>query len=316
MTSKNPVKVLQIINDLGMGGGEIYVLKLSGILPKDQYEVVCTCKKGQIFHKNLLAEGIRPFVVDLSKKMAPVTVMKTVKFVSSQGIDILHAHGATGSLYGRMVSVITGRPLVTTYHVAITKITDITWLKRLFYSYADRILSLIDKKIIAVSEAVKKEMVERLYFRDSRVEVLYAGVDLEGCASITRAEARERLGLCNKASCIGVTGRLSPEKGIHVLLKAMSLLTKDIPDAFLIITGDGPIKEKLINQAASLGLTDRCLFLGYREDVPDILAALDLLVLPSLTEGFPLIVLEGMANAKPVIASKIGGVTEQIVDGE
>lgn len=307
---KKPIKILQIINDVGMGGGEYYTLRLASILPKDKFEVICTCKKGQIFHRSLVAEGLRTFSVDLSQKGSPKTAIKIARFVRSHDIDILHAHGATGALYGRMVSVLTGKPLVTTYHVAITKITDIPNFQKLFYAYVDRILSSIDKRIIAVSKAVKKEMIDKIHFRPSRVDVIYTGLNNERYGRLTKTEARKELNLRNKGYYIGVIGRLSPEKGIHVLLEAMSVLVKDMPDAFLIVAGDGPVKGQLIAKTSFLGLMDRCKFLGYRPDIPDILPALDLLVLPSLTEGFPLILLEGMTAGIPIVASEVGGIPE------
>jgi len=105
--------------------------------------------------------------------------------------------------------------------------------------------------------------------------------------------------------------RLSPQKGIDTLVTAAGL----VPEAKFLVVGDGPERTALEAQAESLGISSRVSFLGHRRDVPALLASADVFALPSLFEGLPLSVLEAMAAAKPVVASRIGGTDEAVVDG-
>lgn len=107
--------------------------------------------------------------------------------------------------------------------------------------------------------------------------------------------------------------RLVPQKGISCFLKAAAMLVKDYRVNFLIV-GDGPLRRQLENETVALGLENRVVFAGERDDVPVILSALDIFVLPSLTEGFPLAILEALAAGRPVIATRVGGIPEIIAD--
>jgi len=111
---------------------------------------------------------------------------------------------------------------------------------------------------------------------------------------------------------IGVIGRLHPDKGMHHFIQAASLLSERLPDARFAVIGDGPEWAELTKLAQRLGVADKMNFLGYREDAAAILSAMDVLVVPSISEGTPLVVLEAMQAGVPVVASTAGGIPEQI----
>nr|MBI3614609.1 glycosyltransferase [Nitrospirota bacterium] len=114
---------------------------------------------------------------------------------------------------------------------------------------------------------------------------------------------------------IGILGRLTHQKGHVYLLRALPLLLAKFPSLRCLVVGDGELREELQGLAAALGLSEHCLFLGVRQDIPEVLAALDVLVLPSLSEGLPYAALEGMAMGKPIVATAVNGVPELIQDG-
>lgn len=316
--SERRIKVLHVINDVGtsIGGGENYILTLAKHMPKLGFDIVCTCCPRGEFEKALSENGIESFPMNLSRKGNFSVARAIAVFCRSSNIDIVHAHGATGALSARMASLIPGgiRP-ITTYHIAITNITDIPFWKKKIFALFDRSTSVVDKKILSVSEAVKEKMVWEAFFSRDRIRVLHSGVDLSGFTNCQRGKVRKELCLPDQVTVIGVAARLSEEKGIGYLLEAMPHVLKRCPNLYLLIAGDGPIKDKLKNLSVHMGLEQNVIFLGYRNDIPEFMTDLDLLVMPSLTEGFPLSLLEGMAAGLPIVATRVGGVPEIIADG-
>jgi len=309
------LRVLQIINDVGMGGGEHYVLRLVKLLTKRQILATCTCKPGGYFHHSLNKSGIPAFPIDLSPSLCPVKALKIIRFVRAHRIQLIHAHGASGAFYARIAAILCGIPLITTYHVAITSITDIPKWKKFLYTVADRLMSSIDKKIVVVSRALKRQLVQIAKFRNSKITVIYTGIDADAYGLLDKYTARNRLNIKPTDHVIGYIGRISHEKGVHILLDAFQIFAKEQKKITAILVGDGPFRETLIKQATTKGIMQNCRFLNHRQDIPDIFPALDLLVLPSLTEGLPQILLEAMASGIPVVASDAGGVPEVVRNG-
>jgi glycosyltransferase involved in cell wall biosynthesis len=114
---------------------------------------------------------------------------------------------------------------------------------------------------------------------------------------------------------VGVVGRLVPEKGVDVFLQAAALVLAVVPQARFLVVGDGPVRADLERQAAGLGIADRVTFTGFRADAPQVIAGLDLLAVPSRSDGSPLVVCEAMAAGVPVVASRVGGLPDLVADG-
>ena len=129
------------------------------------------------------------------------------------------------------------------------------------------------------------------------------------------ARARQRLGLDDAARIVLTTGRMIDVKGHHYLLGAVPAVLEQMPDAVFVWVGGGPLEAELRERVQTLGLEDSVCFAGERNDVPDLMAAADLLVLPSLVEGLPLVVLEAMASGLPVVGTCVTGTSEAVVDG-
>lgn len=149
-----------------------------------------------------------------------------------------------------------------------------------------------------------------------RTDVIPSGVDTDRFApGRDRAAAKTRLGLESGTVVIGTVGRLEPRKGTDTLLDAFAALRSEHSDVALVVVGEGPLRLELAARAERLGIASRVRFLGDRPDVDEVLAALDLFVLPSRTEGMSNALLEAMAMALPVVATAVGGTPEVITDG-
>jgi glycosyltransferase involved in cell wall biosynthesis len=175
-----------------------------------------------------------------------------------------------------------------------------------------RLLSAAVDRYIAVSHDVAARLRQILHIPDRKIEVVHNAIPLGPLNRPTNGTLRAALTGPIDRPIVLTPARLCLQKGHSYLLQAAAL----VPEALFVIAGDGPERANLEAQAAEHGLSSRVRFLGYRQDIPDLLACCNLFVLPSLFEGFPLSILEAMAAGKPVIASAIGGNDEVITHGE
>jgi glycosyltransferase involved in cell wall biosynthesis len=195
--------------------------------------------------------------------------------------------------------------LVATAHLYV----EATLSKRVLLQ--QRILSRMVDRYMAVSGAVREELIGKLGWPEERIEVVHNGVVLPAEVPQPDHVLRRDMTSGSGAAVVLLPARLTPQKGQSVLLHAAAA----VAGAHFVFAGDGPDRAALGALASQLGLDDRVTFLGYRQDVRALIAAADLVVLPSLYEGLPLVVLEAMAAAKPVVASRIPGIQEIVTEG-
>jgi glycosyltransferase involved in cell wall biosynthesis len=157
-----------------------------------------------------------------------------------------------------------------------------------------------------------RQLRETLLFSSGKVEVIHNGIPLSQFSRPANFTLRNTLTMATGQPIILTTARLDKQKGHSHLLAAAAL----VREGLFVLAGNGPERIALEARARQLGVADRVIFLGHRDDIPDLMASCDLFVLPSLNEGLPLSVLEAMAAGKPVIASAIGGMDEIIMSGE
>jgi len=169
-------------------------------------------------------------------------------------------------------------------------------------------------RFTTVSDDLRRWLVTDVGIAPAKVVRIHNGVDTERFSPGDRGEIRANLGVRSDQIVVGTVGRLNPVKDQVSLIDAFARL--EAAEAVLIIAGDGPCRDVLHNRAAALRLGDRVRFLGERHDVPDVLRALDVFVLPSIAEGISNTILEAMATGLPVIATRVGGNPELVVDGE
>ena len=203
---------------------------------------------------------------------------------------------------------------------ALARVPAILATVQLFYEMPWSRLILLQQRLatagvhryIAVSRSIADKLERVFHISPDKIRVIHNAIDPSQFERPCRPALRAALtGDASRPLVLGVA-RLEQQKGQTYLLEAIAR----IPEATLVLVGDGPDRAQLETQARELEICDRVRFLGYREDVADLLASCDVFVLPSLFEGLPLSVLEAMAAGKPVIATKIEGTTEAIVDGE
>jgi glycosyltransferase involved in cell wall biosynthesis len=168
--------------------------------------------------------------------------------------------------------------------------------------------------LIAVSKTIHDVLARK--YKNNQVIHIYNGIEVGKLRiSRSRVETRAMLGVSSGESLIGTVGRLTPVKGQVHLLKAVRRLLDQGRKVKLVLAGDGPLRHPLEGIVRKLGMCENVAFLGQRDDTHELMQAMDVFVLPSLSEGIPLVVLEAMVAGVPVLASRVGGIPEVIEDG-
>ncbi|MCZ6688412.1 MAG: glycosyltransferase family 4 protein [Planctomycetota bacterium] len=275
-----------------------------------------------------VASGIHPIIVPgLQRAISPAAdasaVLRIASLLRRLRIQILHTHTSKAGLLGALAGRWVGTPVIVySPHGHIfgkgARIPGVSGSIRTRILYRlRRLAERWSDRVIALNDADLQEQVALGLAPVEKYVVIQNGIDLSAYRNLsdTREAARRSLGLANGTPAVAVVGRLTPEKGHDVLIEAFSRLAPDLEPVLLII-GGGPQESELRESSRRLGVESRVRFLGVRRDVPDLLAASDLVVLPSYYESGGLALMEAMAARRPVIASRTGGVPDLVQDGE
>jgi sugar transferase (PEP-CTERM/EpsH1 system associated) len=302
------VRVMHVVFNLLPGGMELGVIKLVNGLDRTRVRsAICSTRPaGSI--KTLVAVDTPVYELRRRNGNDPALVWRLYNLFRRVQPHVVHTHG-WGTLVEGIVAARLARvpAIVHGEHGTLQLRTYQRWIQRHGWAKADRVLS--------VSSRLAERMSAETGFPLSRIETIRNGVEMARFGRITRAEARMSLGLPSDVLVIGTAGRLVPVKDHASLLNAVHRLQQWGLRPTLLVAGDGPLRGSLAEQAAALGIAQQVNLLGHRSDIETILAALDLFVLSSTSEGLPNTVLEAMATGVPVVATRVGGVDELVEDG-
>ena len=261
--------------------------------------------------------GAQVAVVDETRTSALGILTFLTRFLKENDIDLVHTHRYKDTVLGTMAAKLAGTPhVVRTVHGLREPMTGWNHVKfRIYETLEKAALLCFADLVVAVSKRMADTLRESGY-RPTMVTHIHNGVDLRTVTPRrSRDEVRRELGIDRETLLIGTAGRLSPVKGHAGLLRAARLILQKEPGAKFLIVGGGPLERELVDTAARLHVDGACLFPGPRTDVHDLMAAMDIFVLPSLNEGIPMAILEAMALGKPVVATAVGGVPEVVQHG-
>jgi glycosyltransferase involved in cell wall biosynthesis len=304
------LKVLQLIPTLDRSGAEKQMVLLAKGLPRDRFyvEVAALTRLGPL-EVELRDAGIPVTVIGKRFKVDPIALFSLNRFLKAKAFDIVQTWIFAANTYGRVASRIAHVPIVVVTEMAV----DI-WKGR-FNRSVDRYLSKWCDRLVGNSRAVV-EFYEQLGVPKDKLALIYSGADDETPAQTDLLAVRNALGFKAETPLILFAGRLAEQKRVDDLLKALVLLQYVEPDAHTMIVGDGPLRNHLEEASQAYHLDSRVRFLGHREDVPELMAASDLVILPSAFEGLPNVLLEAMRLRKPVVATAAPGTTEVVVNGQ
>jgi glycosyltransferase involved in cell wall biosynthesis len=271
--------------------------------------VVCLFRDGWL-RARCEQVGLETHIVPIAGVLDVRWLRQFSRLVRDRDVGLIHAHEFGANTYGTLAGRLTRVPVIATVH-GRSYYAD--WgYRRLAYRIVSRAAGMV-----TVSKDLKRFVVERTGASARRVRVVYNGIGLLGPVSAeARARLRAELGIRDGERVVTVVGNLYDVKGHRYLLEAAPSVLRACPSTVFLIAGRGEREAALREQATSLGIGTRVRFLGFRQDVPALLAICEVFVLPSLSEGLSVAVLEAMAAAKPVVTTRVGGNPELVVDGQ
>jgi glycosyltransferase involved in cell wall biosynthesis len=307
--------VMVLADHIGYAGGvrhgvTTYLLHVLPMLAAAGVELtVCFLRAPHEAAAELRARGISPVFLDAGK-WDPTVVWRVAALARRNGVRLLHATGVKGTLVARMAARLIGARTLLHVHDLNDPGAVLGSLQRLVAQPMDA--------AVCVSDAVRALTVSRYHVPPGRVRVARNGIPLEelrSAAAGARGRVRAELGIEPGRPVLAIIGRLHPVKGHRALLAMLPAIVRSCPRALLLVIGDGPERAACEALALRLGVAAHVRFLGRRGDVPRLLAGIDLVVMPSQSEGLGLAAIEALAAARPVIAFAAGGLSEVVVDG-
>jgi glycosyltransferase involved in cell wall biosynthesis len=303
---------MQVVLSLDPGGTERLVIDIvKKLRPWTDFSVCCLDRPGS-WADELRRCGVPIAAFNRQAGFQPKLGYAIARLARRHAIDVLHCHQYTPFVYGQLAAaMVPGLRIVFTEHGRSSDAGP-SLKRRVVNPWLGRFPSAV----VAVSADLRRHMIEE-GFAASRIDVLHNGIDVgRRPTSVDRFEARAALGLPQGGAVIGAVGRIDPVKDLSTLLDAFGDVRRSHVDARLVVVGQGPDEEVLAARSRSLGLEAAVTFAGYRDDVRRLMPAFDVYANSSIHEGVSLTILEAMAAALPVVATRVGGTPEVVVGGE
>jgi len=308
------MKILYVVTAAEFGGAPLHVLQLMEYMVKQGHEVGLVAASEprlmegaktlgvKIFSNPHFVRPIRPWE-DLQ---ALWPVLRAIRRFNP---DIVHAHSTKAGYVARFACMLLRKSVIFTAHGwAFTEGRNM-WKRRLL-ALAEQLAAKVTAKIICVSKHDRDLALRWKVARPDQLIVIHNGIDPQPFLKADGASLRQEQGL-EKATVLTFVGRLAPQKDPLTLLEVV----KKLPEAVLLLVGDGELRPLVERSIRKLGLVDKARLLGQRSDVPRILAASNIFVLSSRWEGLPYTIIEAMMAGLPVVATEVGGVPELVEDG-
>jgi glycosyltransferase involved in cell wall biosynthesis len=314
------LNLLFVIDNLQFGGGERVFAQIIKGLPPEKYKIFLASCPGKQFHQAIETRWFQFFPTDFSKRLNFSLISRLLKIIKKHEINIVHGQGARAEFHARIASWLAGKSKYVSTIAMPVEGFDVGPVRKKIYTLFDRFSEKFVDRFLVVSDVLRDKMIRGHGIPAEKVIKIYNGIEIDHYTPQGQNGSRERIrnefNIGRDTLFIGAIGRLVWQKGFEHLVQAMQEVLKEIPPTKVLIVGEGPLRNDLEGLARKLKIERDIIFAGFRKDVEGILSAIDVLVVPSLLEGFPMITLEGMAVAKPIIATRIDGIKEQIVDAE
>lgn len=321
--SKRRIRVARIITRLNVGGPAIQAILLTEGLDPERYETFLVCghpgpREGDI--RDLRGRLARPAleVPQLGREIEPFADLRAfvrlVRALRAFHPDVVHTHLAKAGLLGRIAARFAGAQIVIhTFHGNVLH-GYFGPVRTAIFIGIERMLAHLSTRIIAISPQQVAELRRLGIGRSDQIVHIPLGLDLQPFLDPPRGLLRRELGLADGERLVGIIGRLVPIKAVDLFLDAAAILHDRYPDVHFLIVGDGDERDRLCERADELGLGSTVRFLGWRADVTAVYADCDVVVLTSRNEGTPVSLIEALACARPVVATRVGGVADLLGD--
>ncbi len=305
------MRVVHVAGSADWGGGERYLELMARHLDREAFALEVIAPAPGALCGRLAALGVPAHVVDLGALVSPRAVARLARALRGLAPDIVQSHGARSNFYARLAARLAGvRVVVSTVHNALADY-PVSAARLSVYRAMDRLTLPLATRVLCVADALARDY-------PGRSLVVRNGIDLDDFDPVAVGPAacalRQTLAP-SRGPLVGFVGRLTPQKDPLAFVALIARLRRARPDVHGVIAGDGPLRAEVERAVGAHGLGPSCRVLGARDDVAAVLAALDVFVLTSVSEGFPFVILEAMALERPVVATAVNGVPEIVEAG-
>jgi glycosyltransferase involved in cell wall biosynthesis len=306
------LNILHTIETGGPGGAENVLLNIIGGLDPARFRSLAVINESGWLEERLRERGVPTIRVQWNRWYDMKLPRALADAVRSEGVGLIHSHLPDQNFYSCIASRITGCPAIVTYHGPV-ELQDARSLR----GWAKlQTVKRIAAQTVTVCDCVRSLMLQA-GFPAGKLQRIYNGIDPRRFEGV-RGDFRHELRLASQTPLIGMVANVRAPKGHEYFIRAARIVIDRFPKAQFVVAGDlhPTLAPPLFELAASLKVMDNLRFLGLRSDIPNILRDLDVYVLPSTSEGFPLALLEAMACGVPVVATRCGGAEEMVEEGK
>lgn len=308
------IKILEIIDEDKIGGGQVHLYLLSKYLDKSKFDIYVACEGKGFLSEKLRSINVKVIPISISNKLKINSLKSLIKIYNEHNFDIIHTHGGTAGFWGRVTVLFVKRKpyLVHTFHGI--HYLNFELMKRIPYILVDRLLTkLTDVTVYVCKSDYEKGIANKLSI-EKKSMIIYNGIEVDKFETENdRKVLKQKFNLENYFVYCNI-GRLHEQKGQKYLIQAFAKVHKIYNNTKLLIVGGGDLFNELKKIAEDLCVSMDVIFMGAREDVDKILKASDVFVLSSLWEGQPLAILEAMAAKIPIVSTLVDGVSEVLVN--
>jgi glycosyltransferase involved in cell wall biosynthesis len=328
------IKVMHIITRLDKGGSaENTLLTCRGLTERCELVLVyglsleshmteCEEEAVESGIKEAEKKGVRVIAIpSLVRRISPGQDLRAFfsvwRLMIRERPDIVHTHTSKAGILGRCAAKLAGVPTIVHTPHGHVFYGHFGPLASRFFLVIERLMAFVTDRMVALTEAERNDYVAFSVSNPDKIVTIHSGVEIERYmkAEVNIEDKKRSLGLDPKELVVGSIGWLLPVKGPMYLLRALARVWQSHPETRLLFVGKGDMEEELRAEASRMGISDKVTFLGWRNDIPEIMHTLDILVLPSLNEGMGRVLVEAMAAGKPVVASRVGGILDLVKHG-
>ncbi|MGU3499858.1 glycosyltransferase [Mycobacterium sp. C31M] len=310
--SGRPIRLLFVVPHLAAGGAERHVSTLLPRLDPSRFipSVVCIGWDGELF-ADVSAAGIDARALWMPKRQAPRALRELISIMRRERPDVVMVAGRNAEILGRVAARIAGVDHTIVWLHNATEILSRGPLIRTL----DRWMIRWTSAYFGVADVQRPFMVRERHYPDQKIRIIHNGVDAALFDVTTHRDVLAEFGLPEAGPVVGILGALRWEKDHETFLRAAHIVLDQMPSAKFLVVGDGPCRGQLERLCRELGITENVRFTGMRSDVSRLLCAMDVFAMTSVTECFPMALLEAMACARPVVCTAVGGINEIVDDG-
>lgn len=315
------IKLALFLNTVSFGGVEKHVAEIAAGIDPERFESILICPHELVPHYSSISEPDKYTILPVSQieGLNLSSFIDFIRLLRKLKPDILHCHMYNATRIGSPAAFICGIPaVIETGHLVERWRSG---LKKVISHRVDTLISTMVDQMIAVSTPVAEYFINQKKYPAQKVSTIHNWCDMtsfspESIPSQQRSRLKNELQLPADSLILGVIGRLEEQKGHKYLFEVLPGILKRFPNIHILIVGQGSLEASFKNKAKQDKIQNNVHFLGFREDIPELLAILDILLLPSLFEGMPLTLIEGAAMGIPSIASKVDGSADVIQHGK